>query len=210
MKYLLLLVLLGAKLPVQEVEQIVETAPISKDLNLLEVKSFKGFTKDEIGRFWQYSAIVDNVTNSPCYKKYITDFPDLINNKDQTREELLDNLKREKPRLNFVMYYKNNSTVGYTYANSDTIWMNRKFHSRYSLAQSAANLAHERSHKLGFTHDFKKTTRRSRQAPYPIGAGIKTCYKNNDYDVAQAERMRVCYRSWRSLWLKKYCYWRVK
>lgn len=226
MKHLILLLLVSCAIQQQKIEKTtygeiksisaevetkeVTTAPTAEDLELLEVKSFSGFTKAEISRFWQYSKIVDEITHSQCFENYINGFPNLINNKDQTKKELLANLRSEKPQLNFVMYYKNNSTVGYTYPNSDTIWMNRKFHSNYTLHQSAANLAHERSHKLGYTHDFKRTARRSRQAPYPIGDGIRKCSQNINYNLDTKQRVRVCYRSWRQLWLRKNCYWRLK
>ena len=184
----------------------VETTPTDKDLELLKVKSFKGFTKNEIQRFWQYSKIVDQATHSECFANYIKEYKDLLNNKDETRDELIESHRKEKPKLNFVMYYKNNGVVGYTYADSDTIWFNRKFHSKYTLYQSAANLAHERSHKLGYTHDFRRTARRSRQVPYPVGAAIKKCGANPNY---KPEPRRICYRSWRQLWLRRNCYWSV-
>lgn len=190
--------------------QEVENVPTTRDLELLEIKSFKGFTKAEMGRFWQYSKIVDEVTHSECFGNYIKNYPGLLNNRDETRDELLHRLRTIKPKLNLVMYYKNNRTVGYTYANSDTIWMNRKFHGGYSLHQSAANLAHERAHKLGYTHDFKRTSRRPNQVPYPVGAGIKKCSQDINYDIKEAERVRVCHRIWWTLWIKKSCYWKLK
>lgn len=195
--------------PAPELEE-VEVKLLDKDLNVLEVKSFKGFTEAEIDRFWKYSDVVDNITHSDCFANYLKKYPDLLNNKNQSREELIEELRTVKPKLNFVMYYANNGTVGYTYANSDTIWMNRKSHRNYSLAESAANLGHERSHKLGYTHDFKRTSRRSDQVPYPVGAGIKACAYDINYDLGERERVKVCYRSWKSLWLKKYCYWKIK
>ncbi len=188
----------------------VEVKETQEDLQLTRVKSFKGFSKVEIDKFWKYSDVVDNITHSKCFENYIKSYPGLLNNKNQTRDELLKELRSSKPLLNFVMYYKNNSTVGYTYPNSDTIWMNRKFHKNYSLAESAANLAHERSHKLGYTHDFNRSSRRSDQVPYPVGAGIKACAYDINYDLNKRERVRICYRNWKSLWLSKRCYWKIK
>lgn len=198
------------ELPSEIKGQEIEAVPTDRDLELLEVKSFQGFTGPEVARFWQYSKIVDEVTHSECFANYIKNFPGLINNKDETRDELITSLRSQKPKLNFVMYYKDNGTVGYTYANSDTIWMNRKFHGGYSLHESAANLGHERSHKLGYTHDFNRTSRRSQQVPYPVGAAIKSCSKNINYDIKEAERVQVCHRVWWTFWIKKSCYWRIK
>jgi len=196
----------------EEIEhQEVEVNKTDKDLELIKVKSFKGFTDREIEKFWQASKTVNKVTHSKCFEKYITDFKDLLNNKSQTRAELIEELRSSKPEINFVMYYKNNSTVGYTYGNSDTIWMNRKFHGNYSLAQASANLGHERSHKLGYGHDFKNTSRRSRQTPYPIGAAIRACANDINYELSEQDKVRVCYRTWKSwLWIKPVCYWKIK
>lgn len=185
----------------------VETKSIEKDLELLEVKSFKGFTQSEVGRFWQYSKLVDDITHSKCFADYLTNYKQLINNKLETVDNLILTLRSQKPKLNFVMYYSPKSTVGYTYENSDTIWFNRKFHGNFSLLESAANLAHERSHKLGYTHDFKNTARRKHQVPYTVGEGMKACADSVGYEK---QKVKACYRSWKSLWLKNYCYWKGK
>lgn len=209
----------SGEVAVKEVEALpqksseVELTEVDKDLDLIQVKKFSGFTRQEQGRFWQYAKKVDEVTASQCFADYISNRNELINNKDQTRAELLEELKAKKPLLNFVMYYKNNGTVGYTYANSDTIWFNRKFHRNYSICQSAANLGHERAHKLGYTHDFNRTRRRSDQTPYVIGEAINACCTNPEYKIPSkddVEMVKVCYRSWKTLWFKKYCYWKAK
>ncbi len=201
-------------------ENEIETQPefselkkgfVAEDLNLIEVKSLKGFTKKEVNNFWNYLKIVNNITQTDCFENYLVNYQGLLNNKSETRNDLVKNLRSERPALNFVMYYKNNGVVGYTYPNSDTIWLNRKFHQNYTLEESAANLAHERSHKLGYTHDFKRTSRRVNQVPYPVGSAIKACFKNKDFDITKAKKIKVCKRSWRNwLWLKPVCYWTIK
>lgn len=72
-----------------------------------------------------------------------------------------------------VLYYKNNTTVGYTYPHVTTLWVNTKFMDQYDLADIARNQAHEMTHKLGFSHDFKKTARRPYSVPYAIGAIVE-------------------------------------
>lgn len=188
----------------------VEVEDTDKDLELVTVKSLKGFTQAEAEKFQENLKLLDRVTHSDCFAKYLKDYEGLINNKDQTREELISELRSGKPALNFVMYYSLRSTVGYTYADSDTIWFNRRFHKNFSPAESVANLAHERSHKLGYSHDFYRTARRPSQVPYVVGSASKACVNDADYDLSKRERVRVCYRSWKTLWLKKNCFWKIK
>jgi hypothetical protein len=61
------------------------------------------------------------------------------------------------------------STVGYTYPNTVRTWINRKFFSRYGLAEICGNVAHEYCHKIGFEHSFQPTPSRPFSVPYGIG-----------------------------------------
>ncbi len=72
-----------------------------------------------------------------------------------------------------VFYRANNSTVGYTYPNVTTLWVNTKFMDRYDLPAIAGNQAHEMMHKLGFSHDFRSTPRRPFSVPYSIGSIVE-------------------------------------
>lgn len=187
----------------------VEVKEVEGDNNTLQAKSFKGFTKEEIAKFWKVSAAVDKAVNSKCYEDYVLGREKLLTNKGNTRLEVITEHRGKKPALNFVMYYKNNSTVGYTYPNSDTIWMNRKFHRNYSIASAGANLHHETSHKLGYSHDFSRTARRNDQVPYLVGSAVKKCIKNPDYDLGEEPKKKFktyCKRVWYKLWLGKNCY----
>lgn len=72
-----------------------------------------------------------------------------------------------------VFYRANNSTVGYTYPNVTTLWVNTKFMDQYDLADIARNQVHEITHKLGFGHDFKPTKRRPYSVPYAVGSIVE-------------------------------------
>jgi predicted SprT family Zn-dependent metalloprotease len=194
--------------PIESVKE-VELKEVSEDKNTLDVKSFKGFTNQEIAKFWATSKAMDQAVNSSCYSNYILNASRFEANKDDSREETIANLRGKKPALNFVMYYKNNSTVGYTYPNSDTIWMNRKFHQNYSLAYAASNTHHEISHKLGYGHDFKKTERRQYQTPYVVGRAVSKCIVDPNYEApveSSSEYKTYCKRVWYKLYLGKTCY----
>lgn len=101
-------------------------------------------------------------------------------------------------------YYSIKRVIGYTYANTKWIYTNTRYVDSYHSKLVGSNFIHEYGHKLGFDHDFRSTARR----PYSI------CYLLNDiYEQCYAilfkqtkSEVRVCYRSWKTLWLKKYCY----
>lgn len=72
------------------------------------------------------------------------------------------------------LYYANNSTVGYTYANTKRIYVNTKFFNTNSVGSVAANLFHEWLHKVGFTHAVSYSTSRDYSVPYAIGRMISS------------------------------------
>ncbi len=61
------------------------------------------------------------------------------------------------------------STIGYTYANSNRIWMNTKYFNQYTAVDVTDNLFHEWLHKLGFEHDSIRTPERPYSVPYALG-----------------------------------------
>lgn len=106
-----------------------------------------------------------------------------VDNEGLTNREIYERLMQGSETLNpaidsemdidITLYYSNNSTVGYTYPNSERIWVNDKFFRSNSLGRVAANVIHEWTHKLGFDHDFNRTTRRNYSVPYGIGTIVR-------------------------------------
>lgn len=102
-----------------------------------------------------------------------------VDNKGMSNEEIYQAILEAAETLNgeideeidldLTLYYANNSTVGYTYPNTERIWINDKFFSVNSLGKIAGNLIHEWTHKLGFEHDFRSTARRQYSVPYGVG-----------------------------------------
>src|SRR5690606_12948195 len=88
-----------------------------------------------------------------------------VDNKGLTNEEiylsLIDGSETLSPGIDnevdmeLELYYKNNSTIGYTYASKTRVWMNTKFFDQYTPSQVARNVFHEWTHKLGYKHDSK-------------------------------------------------------
>lgn len=102
---------------------------------------------------------VDNggYTNSEIYQKILDASERLTPGKNNTME------------MEVELYYANNSTVGYTYANSKRVWVNRKFFDGNTVGKVAANLFHEWLHKIGFTHAVSYSTSRDYSVPYAVG-----------------------------------------
>lgn len=98
----------------------------------------------------------------------------------QIYQKILDGAETLKPTKNNTMdmevelYYANNTTVGYTYANSKRVWVNRKYFDTNSVSSVAANLVHEWLHKLGFTHSVSYNAARDYSVPYAIGRIVRT------------------------------------
>lgn len=55
-------------------------------------------------------------------------------------------------KLSMYFYRDTSSTVGWTYLWDSKVHLNRKFHDKYNLCQTASNIAHELTHTLGYAH----------------------------------------------------------
>jgi hypothetical protein len=75
--------------------------------------------------------------------------------------------------LDLTLYYKSNSTVGWTRKNTNRIWVNDNFFKGYTLAKVAKNVSHEWVHKLGFGHAKSNSKSRPFSVPYGIGNIVK-------------------------------------
>lgn len=87
-------------------------------------------------------------------------------------ETLLPEIDQEMD-LDMTLYYKNNSTVGYTYPDTIQVWVNDKFFSTNTLGQVAANAVHEWTHKIGYGHSYYNSPERPYTVPYAIGSIIE-------------------------------------
>lgn len=87
--------------------------------------------------------------------------------------ETLDPQVDNELDIDITLYYQDNSTIGYTYASSERIWVNNKFFATNSYGSVGANIAHEWAHKLGFGHSFQRTATRKYSVPYAVGSIAK-------------------------------------
>lgn len=105
----------------------------------------------------------------------------------ESRETYLNNVD-ETAHINLTLYtppfYKKWSVVGYGYPGQPQIFMNWYYFNSYDIAQVAANIAHEWTHKLGFDHDYNRTARRPYSVPYGVGCLVE--------NLAQGTSTSVC------------------
>lgn len=128
------------------------------------------------------------INNSEEYKNAVLEFTynkkkQFVDNEKMTNEKIYNHLiggaEALRPTLNYQMdlvvecYYSNNSTVGYTYASANKIYANTKFHKNYSACQTASNLQHEWSHKMGFGHAVKWSSARDYSVPYGLNSIVE-------------------------------------
>lgn len=127
------------------------------------------------------------VLNSAEFKERVLNFTwngekkfnDTTDTNAQVYEKIMKGAEKLYPEedhemdLDITLYYKNNSTVGYTYPDTIQIWVNSKFFNSYNYGQVAANAVHEWTHKLGYGHDYYNNSDRPYSVPYGIGGIIK-------------------------------------
>ncbi len=94
---------------------------------------------------------------------------------DETYTKVIE--KDKEADLEIRFYYKNNSTVGYTYGTVGYIMVNTKFFDKYTPSSVAANFIHEYMHKLGYGHASSYSTSRDYSVPYAIGAIMRSVGK---------------------------------
>ena len=107
---------------------------------------------------------VDNrgMTNLQIYQTIMEGREDLLPKVDHTMN------------ISLSMYTNNwTSTVGYTYPDTLTIWVNSKFFNSNSYGRIAANVVHEWTHKLGFEHSYYNDYARPYSVPYAIGSIVE-------------------------------------
>jgi hypothetical protein len=159
----------------------VDVPPEASDF---AIKSeFTNFTDADKAKVEKAFSIIKSVIRTSAFRDRVINFSYEGSNRyvdsDLSPEEiyqiLLDGSEDLAPGvdhemdLNLELYSSSSSTVGYTYANVLTIWMNKKFFDSFTPSQVAGNVFHEWTHKLGFEHSSLYTLARDSSVPYAIG-----------------------------------------
>jgi hypothetical protein len=151
----------------------------------LEVQvTYSNFDSQDEQKVEKALEIIKKVVASEEFKERVINFEykgqkSFVDNGGLTNEQIYlailegkENLKPEADHemdLELELYYSWKNTVGYTYPDELTIYMNRKFFNRYSPAEVAGNIFHEWTHKLGFEHAFRYSVSRDSSVPYALG-----------------------------------------
>ena len=142
---------------------------------IISVVKFINHTASEIKKNQQAIVKIKEVVRSDCFKKELLSRK-LIQTNNKTNEQVLEALLNAKINLRLSMYSKRFSSVnGYTYDGSDIINLNRKYHNNYGVCSVANNLAHEWSHKVGFSHDYRPNKMRPFSVPYSMNHIFEKC-----------------------------------
>lgn len=145
---------------------------------------FRDFTSVQEDKMYSALERLEIILNSKEFRDRVINHTyngkkTFVDNKGLSNEEIYDVIMEGAEVLNSVvdseldiditLYFSNNSVVGYTYPNSERIWVNNKFFSQNSYGKVAGNVAHEWTHKIGFGHDFNRTSSRQYSVPYAVG-----------------------------------------
>jgi len=118
-----------------------------------------------------------DVLQSSCFSDFLKN-RNLIQTNELSNEEVVLSLLNTPVTAEFHTYFNRFSRVyGYTYPDTSKIFINKKYFDGASICAVASNLAHEISHKQGFGHDYKATSRRPYSVPYSINAAFSECCK---------------------------------
>lgn len=161
---------------------------VEKEMNfVINSAYFKGHFLNYVGKVKNSEADWSSKTIEEIFEHFMAG-PELLNN---VKDYIID--------IEIDDYYKGRSSViAYTYSSIKTIYVNTKFYDYSTTKECGSNLCHESAHKLGFGE--------------PICYAINTAYEltwNLLFSSSQEEpndRPIVCKRTWRTLWLKKVCY----
>lgn len=141
----------------------------------------------ELKIFKQVEIAAMETIATPCFFDHFTLTKyrsDLIQTNGLTRSQVVEKIRTSSIKeIPVKMYYDSRSGVyGYTYPNDPTLYFNRWYRTQedygngdWSIASEASNFVHEVTHKLGFDHDFRRTSRRPYSVPYTANYAIDNC-----------------------------------
>lgn len=159
--------------------------PLTVESEYLFVKPMKlqGFTGSNLTKMNNAFKVLEKVVNSEAFKDKILNFKNtkgerqFASNMGLSNEQIFEifmsgreTLQQNTPgEMNFYLKLYNSwwsRVIGWTNPDINTININKKYFTPNSIADVAANLAHEWTHKIGFDH---ASASEHDSAPYAIG-----------------------------------------
>jgi hypothetical protein len=156
-------------------------------MNFHSTKNFNNYQYDKL---MQAKQLVEMIINSPAFKSRVLGFTYsgnrvFVQNNGMSNSQIYEYLMNGAERFpqqtevdhemdyDLVLYrpkwYQSKNVLGYTSQDTNIIHINRNFFNDAEVNQIAMNLVHEWTHKMGFGHDYKRTSRRPYSVPYGIG-----------------------------------------
>lgn len=120
---------------------------------------------------------VNETLKADCFKNFILKRSKLVQTNGNTRLQVIEDMRTSSQLIEVKTYFKSNNVIGFRIPPKKEININKHFHDSYSICSSAANIAHESAHVIGYTHDFKLTKRRPYSVPYSISSAFNVCCK---------------------------------
>lgn len=157
-------------------KKISKFAAFTTVFGMITVGAFVGHTNNEVEKNKAGVQKAEETIMSKCFEtEWMASELDETQTNGLTKAQVLELLRSSKMTIEFEMYRSWKNTVGYTYASTKRIWMNRKYHDGMSACEKASNTTHELLHKLGQTHDVAATARRPFSSNYMANKIIKKC-----------------------------------
>lgn len=170
---------------------VTSTAKAALRVHLYDTKNF---TAKERAKLNEAILYIETIINGPEFRERVLNHTyqgqkQFVQNGGQTNEQVYETIMAGAEKypvateadqeidMELEMYvpkwYQSRSVLGYTYQNTRKVWINRYFFSSADANEIAGNFIHEWTHKLGFEHDYKSTSRRPFSVPYAIGYMIR-------------------------------------
>lgn len=145
------------------------------DIDIVTVVKYYNFTQKEREKIDKAEKKLNDLLGGNCFKNFMLE-ADLIQTNNRSNLEVIEHLKKSHYNIKLSMYRKRFSkVVGYTTPSSDQLNFNRKYWDGMSVCDAASNYMHELSHKFGYGHDYKATTRRPKSVPYTLNRAVEAC-----------------------------------
>lgn len=127
----------------------------------------------------------NQVIKLQCFSDHFTDEKyrsQLIQTNGLTRKQVAEKIKSAVHEIPIKMYDGRKGVYGYTYPNDPTIYLNRYYRTQWdydngywSIDAEVSNAVHEATHKMGFEHDYRRTSRRPYSVPYTANFAVDEC-----------------------------------
>jgi hypothetical protein len=135
------------------------------DVPTLTVSKCLNCTGEEFARIKAAEVKVNEVVDSQCFRSKM-ESRKLIQTGGRTPAQVVDSLVSANIVIETEMYYTIKRVLGYTLDGVNKEWINRRYMMSWNVCDLASLLAHETSHKVGYTHDYYSTSRRPYSVPY--------------------------------------------